>query len=470
MKAGYLTGMDLLSQGKMHTYRTSPVPTTVYTCTYRNTEIVSKVADNHPSDNVRFVVACIDPSTKMLVSRLAQRYSALQKVHQAISKTDDDCLSQESQMVASVIQNLKEMLKNNKSMTLRDHAEGSFQQSNNYVDVEPHEVASLYGKFVNIRPQAMRDFLLENLNNRKQSQILVKLMDNLEQTDVQLIASNFHPSDIAEIVSIPKSIFFLLKLVSLVPWFYELALQECQRSFWAFISNRATSKLVIYFIENDAGFRGYVFNTCRKHIKEVTKNFAATYILTIAIKNASSDQEYSYLVTRIERDGPKVLNSRYFKRILVSYVEYCSYDSLHHVYNLLGVSANVFQYLSDKYMTYILLMFLKRAYAPFIQLVTSTVVKQMVFLKETKYLYFFLLKAAIIKNLYIRRCLHKTLMAVEACNFSNTTREESFFYLYCYLTLTTATSDQERQQALTNFEASFGLLQEFGMKSKTCAY
>lgn len=434
---------------------------------YRSSEVACLVAKNHPEANVRFSILCVNSTSRREMAQDKDRNSNLEawRLKQAcISHPSNKIDRNKSAFVDDVISQLKTILKTFRSINLKEDIENRGLKKNQEFEISAFEVESL--SYDLSKSGNIKELLWRCLRSSKQSQVLSRLMDVLDVAEIERLAGVISPGDLMDLASIPKSIFFFVKLKNRLPWFDMQSLQGCKDLFWQLISNRMTSKLVIHYIETSPDFRQFVFKTSKKYLNEVTKNFSATYILTIAIKHAASDSEYAFVARKLAKDGYKVLHSRYFKRLLVSYAEYCGPTSLQHLFDLLDVSHHIVDYFRDKYMTYLLLMFLKRAHQPFIQMVSNIISRQLEFFRETRYFCFFLLKSVTIKHSPTRQTLNKALLSIDPHLFTGSLRYNSFFYLYCYLSLITAAHD-EQPSVVDRLERQFSILLELGMKTSS---
>lgn len=69
------------------------------------------------------------------------------------------------------------------------------------------------------------------------------------------------------------------------------------------------------------------------------------------------------------------LSSKYFKRVLVSYVEKCSSSELPNIYKALDMKSKILECLQDKYLAYIFLMFIQRGYQEAINSISQAITR-----------------------------------------------------------------------------------------------
>lgn len=197
---------------------------------YRSPEVVSGVASNHQGRNVRFALNWLDSSNKRPLPRIAERLSRLRALAPNLNYSElEGGLNQV--LYQQALGRLKEILKSNKAMTLREELEKPLNPIYYLQENEPDnsDVQSIYENFK--RSGNLKEYIWSCLTNKKESQALVLLVDLLGEADLSDLASSISPSDLLAFTSIPKSIVFFIKLMNRVPWFKDRLLNECQNSF-----------------------------------------------------------------------------------------------------------------------------------------------------------------------------------------------------------------------------------------------
>ena len=100
------------------------------------------------------------------------------------------------------------------------------------------------------------------------------------------------------------------------------------------------------------------------NLKLASTSFAAAFSLTVCIRHADNDLSYRYIAEAIKTDQCLVMMSKYFKRVLVSYIEFCSQAQVEEMAVRLKTVEGAKNSLEDRYMSFILLMFIKRQHQP----------------------------------------------------------------------------------------------------------
>lgn len=90
------------------------------------------------------------------------------------------------------------------------------------------------------------------------------------------------------------------------------------------------------------------------------KNFPSIFLLTEAIRFTKVQKEFSFIIDAFQFNPQKLLNSRYFKRILVTLVEFSSDEQLRKVETCLESEKWIARHLNDKFTTMVLILLLHR--------------------------------------------------------------------------------------------------------------
>ena len=84
--------------------------------------------------------------------------------------------------------------------------------------------------------------------------------------------------------------------------------------------------------------------------------FPSIFLLTEAIRLSNDPLEFDFILQRLLREPFRLLSSRYFKRVLVTFVEHCSEKQLAAVERCLDIPEMMGKHLNDKFLTLILIM------------------------------------------------------------------------------------------------------------------
>ena len=115
----------------------------------------------------------------------------------------------------------------------------------------------------------------------------------------------------------------------------------------------------------------------------------------------------------IRENGHSYSEYKYFKQIVVSYFEYCSYDAIEEIYALPEVKYYYRKMMNDKFYWFILLMLLKRKFKPFVTTFCSGPTKNyLTSLLRTRYFKFLITKSKLIDNTELLSRIHHAFASV----------------------------------------------------------
>ena len=154
-------------------------------------------------------------------------------------------------------------------------------------------------------------------------------------------------------------------------------------------SSRVLQQLVIL----DPQFRDTTLRKFCIKLTLLTRNLSAIFLLTACLKH-SPNTNPMILEIGDQLHRSVVLNQlpRFTKRVLVSYVEYCTEDRLDQFYHALGFETSFASTFNDKYMVYIFRLFLIRGYQTAQSTFLESVSRDLPSLMRTKFFTFLMMK------------------------------------------------------------------------------
>ena len=167
-------------------------------------------------------------------------------------------------------------------------------------------------------------------------------------------------------------------------------------------------------------------------------HFPSIFILTEAIRMSDHVQEFDFLIDALEADPVRHLMSRYFKRILVTLVEFCDAHQLKRIEVAMDLDSNFSKYLNDKFCTTILTFMMSRgSQRSFDVLLCLALSKPVQLLTTSKFNYFIMRLIALLPEKHIG-ALHDILQIIrqgldESRYYSRESLTESLFLGYSLL-------------------------------------
>ncbi len=148
------------------------------------------------------------------------------------------------------------------------------------------------------------------------------------------------------------------------------ATKFCTRKFAILVSNECASRILQRLVEESSDFRLFCLKRLSKNVSLWMKSVAGLFVLTACMR-CSEEHEYRFVTDILLKDINKLVLSKLMKRALVSVIEACTPSTLDIIYGLLNVRSDLIVFLEDKYMTYVLISFLRRDYVPAVNTLTQ---------------------------------------------------------------------------------------------------
>lgn len=133
----------------------------------------------------------------------------------------------------------------------------------------------------------------------------------------------------------------------------------CKHNFPWLLPNEYASRVMQVLAEHSDHFRHFCLTHFRSHSVILQSEISAAFLAATAIRFSKSQTEIGFFGEMIEL-MPSLIKNKYFKRIIVSYIEKCDTVELCRTFARLKISGRVRHKLDDKYFTYIILMFVQR--------------------------------------------------------------------------------------------------------------
>lgn len=312
-----------------------------------------------------------------------------------------------------------------------------------------------------------REFLNENLDvgqiinkylGGQESCLILQKYLEVCQLDDFAKAKRFIECNLDHLMQDKRGNFLIQKCCQRDAQFTVRVSEHCRREFWSYAFKEETSRLLQYLIENLSMFRKFALTELSSNMESVIQNFSATFLFTIVIKSSEVEAEYAFVTDLIRKCGSCYLQSKYFKRIVVSYLEYCSYGEISKVYEMLGIRNNYLDMLNDRFFSFILLMLLKRQFKPFVEAFCQGIRINLTSLLKTKYFKFMITKCKSTNCVVLLNRIHQALVGVPPSIASQIGKRRGVCYFYSYIVLlTVADSPIAIKDAMNYLDRQFKL-------------
>ena len=239
----------------------------------------------------------------------------------------------------------------------------------------------------------------------------------------------------------------------------------CMEQFLALATNEFSSRVLQVLIRHSREFRVFTLKSLKEHLDLCFNNISVVFILAAAIESAANVAEFDFVRSLLLSDAQAYMSSKYFKRILVVFLENTRAEDLDLMFEDLRVSSGVLNFLTEKYYTYILLALLKRNHKRSVKLVLGSLKRELPALMHTKYFKFLVLSLLESEDRALLQKLHSAFESVPRSEVDRLKKEEpDYFLFYAYCSISSAIEQPHAIDAcIKNLDHSFGLLAFLGM-------
>lgn len=157
-------------------------------------------------------------------------------------------------------------------------------------------------------------------------------------------------------------------------------------------SNDFACRVLRSVMREYASFRRHAVQFIRHDLDFCLDNFPSIFIVTEAIRMSDNMDDFDFLAEALEINPNKVLASRYFKSILMTFFEYCNLSQFKRLENALNLQDNFDRYLNDKFFTTVLTFLISRDSQKCFQALTYMAKSDPVKLLHTSKFDYFILK------------------------------------------------------------------------------
>lgn len=148
----------------------------------------------------------------------------------------------------------------------------------------------------------------------------------------------------------------------------------CKSHFFNLAANEYASRAMQILIETQKPFRVFALTTFRRNLEAYLGNFSSVFLASSAIKAADNETQRDIFGHMLYTDLGKSLSKKNFKRLVISYITSCSYESLATISELISdLYPKLDDFFQDKYSVLLLLAFAERNYKPLVNKLLNSV-------------------------------------------------------------------------------------------------
>lgn len=294
--------------------------------------------------------------------------------------------------------------------------------------------------------------LIDSCRIYERSQVMIFAIERFNQFSIQINSEDLQ-NFIGSAIRCKYSSDILLKISLEDERFRKTLIEYCSQNFYSLLNSPYSPRMMKLLIDRFSEFRIFSIWFFKKNFHLCLKNFNAAFLMTIAIKSSESEGEYKFIKDILLINKKSHLNSKYFKRLLVSYIEYCSEQELENMRNLLEIETHFHDYLNDQFKTFIILMFLKRGLNSFLCFFLRQLTSKFDWLLiKARCFKLLMTKCITIKDLNTRQVIHNALLNLHHATIKEITINRNLKFFYYYLTIRMSPADKlsEVQSYLCN--------------------
>jgi len=230
--------------------------------------------------------------------------------------------------------------------------------------------------------------------------------------------------------------YVIQKLCFREPEFLELTLKFMKENFDLLIKNEFSSRVMQALVDISKKFRDFCLTKFKVSLHRTLTSISTVFLFSAVIKATQDFRETTFLREMV-RKNPYLLECKYLKRVMVSYVDNCPKAELDEIIKVLNFRGNLCNYLEDKYSAYIALMLIQRGDAGTIDELITLISKNPIKLFGSKFAGFILTKVIELNDHKLNSKILDALFQVSPILFRKLIHQTSLdtgcFFLYLLL-------------------------------------
>ena len=207
----------------------------------------------------------------------------------------------------------------------------------------------------------------------------------------------------------------------------------CQAYFNKLATDEYSSRIMQRLIELSPPFRKFAMLTFKSDLELYTKGVAAGFLVCAGVLHSQSEEERDVISNHIKKGSPhKILENKYFKKILVSYLSVCSDEKLDKLFVWLRFDKGLRYFLQDKHSCFILIKYLERHHQRSSAALLDSLKRKTLSIIRTKFFGYFIGQLVKKKETTVL-CLEisETMRSVNSEDFRKLLREPILYQVYC---------------------------------------
>ena len=158
-----------------------------------------------------------------------------------------------------------------------------------------------------------------------------------------------------------------------------------------------SSRVLRLMIRLNDKVRKFVLDKFKSNFELCLQKFSAIFVLTETIRLTKDQNEYEFILTMLKNDPQRMLSNRYFKRILVAYLESCDPSKMNQVAHIMNLERSLVRFLRDKFGTFILIVLQNRQCAYMYRTFISHLKDDFDKVSQTNFFFMFMVKSLLLQ-------------------------------------------------------------------------
>lgn len=222
------------------------------------------------------------------------------------------------------------------------------------------------------------------------------------------------------------------------PKFLEKTAGFLEANLESLIDNEFASRVMQALVDLSPEFREFCLLKFKNSLPGILTSISAVFLISAVIKSTTDFEDLAFLREMISVN-PSLLDCRYLKRVMVSYVDNCPDSELPAIIKALNFRGNLCTFLDDKYSAYIVLMLVQRGETGTIDELITTIKQNPVQLFGSKFAGFLLTKILELNDHDLSTAILTSQLAITPTNFrrlvQTTSMDTGHFFLYLLLSI-----------------------------------
>lgn len=200
-------------------------------------------------------------------------------------------------------------------------------------------------------------------------------------------------------------------LVKRVPSFLKEVQVVCMHLLESQSLGQASSKVIKTCLTIDPLFCSCIIKECEARLDFFMKEGHTVGVICQAIKMVPSESQLAFMLAYLEKKPNIWLKRKYFKRVIISLLRYCSATFINQVYEILSKTLPLTALFVDKHSIFILLALVERNHEKTIESLEVLITRDVAGFIELKYFRLFLITLHREGNRRLLDLLHRSLIA-----------------------------------------------------------